>query len=944
MRAVWLFLSLGVAAWASAQSWAFERVDGLPHNTVLDLLQDRRGFLWIGTPDGLARYDGRRVVVFRARPGAADALPSSTVQALAEGPDGALWAGTPGGACRLTDEARGRFACVAPQLDVLHLFEAEGTMWAADRQGLWRFDSEAFRRVRMAEAEGRRWAIRAHGARDGQVWTLLARDGSPIVRRYRYDAGRDRFVGQGTERVREGDVGVVSESGALLTMSSERSVSLGAREGGGLLGAARTAAPADGAVWVGTEHGLFHWAFEAVEAVPLPGGSPLSQAVLALEVDRAGAVWVGTRSGLFVHDPARARFAHLDPAAVGATAPVMAATTAADGTLWVGTLGGGLVRQRPGRPPETVPVGPAAALVWALHPAPDGGLWVGTDSGLCRRGTAGGWSCLRVPIARPGGDAFVYAFEDDGAGGVWAAGSSLVRLDGRTGEVVRRIETDEVGTPTALHRDRRGRLWLGVEKRGVWRLDERAGRLQHVPTALLDAASVWSVHEAADGAFWLGTSDGLFRLDAEAGRVETHAPGLGGSTVYGVVPDGDRLWLTTARGLAWYRPADGTLRRFGADEGVRNVEFNRRAVHRAPDGRVHLGGMAGLTSFDPAAFAGEDAPPAAVVTRLRVDHAGGAEVHSGPEVRLGPSARALTFDVSAPLPSGGAALRYAYRLDPLDGDWVEIEGEPVVRLAGLPPGAYTFLARASRGDGVWGVPATVAVTLDPPWYRTGWFRFVAAAALAMLVVGAVQLRIRAIRREERMRWRIASDLHDDVGSRLASVALLAEHVRDRGTLDPPEARQLAAVAQAAREMVQNLREIVWFVDPAHERPGAFVARVREATASLVGPRATVEAPDRSRLDTAPLAVRRDVFLILKEALHNAARHAEGAPVTVRVEEVGRKLLLTVRDEGPGFDPAAACSGTGLRSLRRRAEALGGTLDVASTPGEGTTVTLRAPLP
>ena len=942
MRAVWLFVLLGVAASASAQSWVFERVDGLPHNTVLDLLQDRRGFLWIGTPDGLARYDGRRVAVFRARPGLAGALPSSTVQALAL-EDGTLWVGTPAGACRLADEALGRFACPGPRLDVLDLFAAEGTMWAVDREALWRRDGESFRRVRGSQAEGEGGALRVHGARDGAVWTLRASAGSPVVRRLRYDAARDRLVERAAERVPERAVGVVTATGRLLTAPADRLRALGwEAEGPSVLGT--VSAAGGGAVWVGSERGLLRWSAEAVEAVPLPGGSPLSQAVLAIAVDRAGATWVGTRSGLFVHDPARARFAHLDPAAAGAAAPVMSTATTADGTLWIGTLGGGLVRQRPGRRPEAVPGAPEDALVWALRPAPDGGLWVGTDNGVCRRDADGRSTCLRAPLARSDGEAFVYALEGDGAGGVWAAGSSLVRLTGRSGTIVRRVEIESVGTPTALHRDRAGRLWVAVEKRGLWRLDTRAGAVRPAAAPTLDAASVWAIHEAADGALWLGTSDGLFRLGAEADRVEVYAPGLGAATVYGVVPDGDRLWLTTARGLAWYRPADRTLRRFGADEGVRNVEFNRRAAHRAPDGRVHLGGMAGLTSFDPAAFGDEGAPPAAVVTRLRVDGTGGSEVYGGGEVRLGPSARALTFDVAAPLPSGGSGLRYAYRLGPLDADWVEIEGEPVVRLAGLPPGAYTFEARASRGDGVWGAPAAVAVTLDPPWYGTGWFRFVAAAILAVLVVGAVPRRVRAVRREERMRWRIASDLHDDVGSRLASVALLAEHVRDRGALDPPEARQLTAVAQAARGMVESLREIVWFVDPSHERPGSFAARTREAAASLVGPRATVEAPDRSRLDVAPLAVRRDVFLILKEALHNAAKHAGEAPVAVRIEESGRELVLSVCDEGPGFDPEAACSGTGLRSLRRRAEALGGTLDVATAPGEGTAVTLRAPLP
>ena len=934
MRVVGLLLLLGVGA-ARAQP-AFERVGGLPHSTVAALLEDRRGFLWAGTADGLARYDGRAVEVFRRRAGVPGGPPSNTVQALLEAPDGALWVGTAAGACRLEDEGLGRFACPGPGLDVLALVWAEGTVWAVTVEGPWRLADGAFRPVPVGEGDD--WQGVTYGARGGRLWGAGGAPGGRTVHHVRYDADRDRLVEVRRETLRDGEVALATPAGV-----RRARVPAASPEAFGVLGAgpapvasARTAPAGAGALWVGSVHGLVRWDGAAAEAVALADGSPLSNAVLALEVDRAGAVWVGTRSGLFVHDPGRARFDHLDPAAHGAAAPVMAVATAADGALWVGTLGGGLLRRGPGGRVEARGGEGLDARVWALRADGAGGLWVGTDGGLCRRAPSG-TTCLRGSLARGDGRAFVYVLEGDGAGGLWAAGSTLARLDA-DGRLLRTVALDGVGTPTALHRDARGRLWVGVEKRGLWRLD--GGALRRVPLGGLGATSVWAVHEA-DGALWLGTSDGLARLDPASGAVEAHAVGLPGSTVYGVAPDGDALWLTTGRGLARYRPADGALRVFGPADGVGSVEFNRRALHRGLDGRLHAGGMAGLTSFDPAALAEAGPAPAAVVTRLSVD--GRARSLLG-GVRLGPAARALAFDVAAPLPAGGRALRYAYRMDPLDGEWIEIEGEPTVRLAGLPPGDYVFRARASRGDGEWGPEAALPVTLLPPWYRTAWARALVAVALSLGAVLAVQARIRAVRREERMRWRIASDLHDDVGSRLASVALLAEHVRDRAGLDGPEARQLTSVAEAARGMIASLREIVWFVDPAHDRPGAFAARAREAAASLVGPHAAVEAPDRGRIDAAPLAFRRDVFLVLKEALHNAARHAPGAAVTVRLEETRRAVVLEVADDGPGFVPAAAEGGTGLRSLRHRAEALGGTLGVRSAPGEGTVVTLRAPLP
>ena len=556
-------------------------------------------------------------------------------------------------------------------------------------------------------------------------------------------------------------------------------------------------------------------------------------------------------------------------------------------------------------------------------------------------------TCLRESIARADGSAFIYTFEPDGAGGLWAGGSSLLHLDSRSGDLRRRIALGNVlaaSALTALHQDRHGRLWIGIEKRGLMRLDTPAGQVQRVEMDELDAVSVWDLHEDATGRLWLGTSEGLFAFDPETHRLTAHATDLRASTVYGVTEANGDLWLSTGHGLARYNPESRTLHAYGEDDGVRTVEFNRRAIHRSADGRIHMGGMEGLTSFDPGAFDMDASPPSSVVTRVRVEGREGEAVYTpSPMLRLPPGARTVALDLAAPLPAGARAFQYAYRLDPIDTEWIEIGEDPVVRFAGLAPGRYTFQARASRGGGVWGEPATLQLALAPRWFQTLWFRVLAMLTLVSLVGLAVQRRIHAIRREERMRWRIASDLHDDIGSGLSSVALLTERVRDRAPLAETEARQLTSVASAARGMVESLREIVWFVDPAHERPGAFVARIQETAAALVGPRATVEAPERLRFDAAPLSARRDVFLILKEALHNAARHAPGAAVHITAEESGRQLVLTVRDEGPGFELATTPEGTGLRSLRQRADSIGGTLDVASSPGAGTTVTVHVPL-
>ncbi|GAB5535492.1 MAG: hypothetical protein Rubg2KO_17410 [Rubricoccaceae bacterium] len=947
-----LVLCLAGAA-AAAQPWTFEAIDsraGLPHNTVYALVQDARGFLWIGTADGLARYDGRQFEVYRRRPGQVGTLASNTVQALELAPDGTLWVGTSAGVCRLDDEATGQFTCIAPEVDVLHLLYTEGALWVAAFEKIWQLDTQTQTLQRVGAANARFGFGSGRGG-FGQILESADRLvittgdlGGRQYQRYRYASAQGRLVLDREVRLPPETIEFVAGGEPVVIPVDVFGRPDVFSPGWGTVGRISSTRESGGVLWFGIEYGLYRWTGEDLQAIPLGPSSALSNAVLAMIRDRSGALWVGTRNGLYVHDPAQARFGHLDPVGAGAATPVMSVASDADGALWAGTLGGGLVRVEPDGSRQLVALGAPDDLVWAVHPAPDGSLWLGTDAGLCRRAASRAVACRRRSVARSDGAAFMYAFEPDGAGGLWAGGSSLIHLDSRSGDSRRHIVLDTLesfSTLTVLHQDPRGRLWIGMEKRGLMRLDTPGGLVQRVEIDGLAAASVWDVHDAPDGALWLGTSDGLFHLDPETGRLTTHATALPGSTVYGVVEANGHLWLSTGRGLARYNPDSGALRTFGEDDGVRTVEFNRRAIHRSPDGRIHMGGMEGLTSFDPAAFDAAASPPGSVVTRVRVEGREGETVYpASPTLRLAPGARTVALELAAPVPAGAQAFQYAYRLDPIDDEWIEIGEDPVVRFAGLAPGHYTFEARASRGGGVWGEPATLSLILAPRWFQTLWFRVLAMLALVSLAGLAVQRRIHAIRREERMRWRIASDLHDDIGSGLSSVALLTERVRDRAPLADTEVRQLTSVASAARGMVESLREIVWFVDPAHERPGAFVARVRETAAALLGPRATVEAPERLRFDGAPLSTRRDVFLILKEALHNAARHAPSASVRIGVHEEGRQLVLTVRDDGPGFELATTPEGTGLRSLHQRAEGLGGTLDIASSPGAGTAVTLR----
>ena len=1006
----WVPVALGLVLCAGAAGQSalerpvtLSRLDGLSHNTVHALLQDRRGFLWVGTADGLDRYDGYEFVVYRHDPRDPTSLASSTINALAEDAAGTLWIGTDAGLHR-RDPVTGRFVRYAlgsarqPERISELKVDGEGRLWAqsfSDPGGVYRYDPAAGRFVRHAvtgtNAEGE---AEAHIVVDhrGGVWGL-AEAGRPAGL-LRYDGHSGRFVPSGSfprspasVRIRAGR----ASTWACGAGGMER-VDLGAGRVEPLAALDPPSADChplealDGTLWLGTETGLRRVdpRTGAVQAFPVDttGTAGLGNHVLALAEGRTGILWVGTRGGLFRYDPNAKPFVHLAPGAGLPRHPgsgaVMAVAEAA-GSLWVGTLGGGLLRLDP-------PTGAAATFrhdprdphslpddrVWALY-AEGGRLWVGTEAGLSVLDVGSG-RFTAVPLPRPRtsgygpGSPAIYALAPGPDGALWALGpSDVYRLDPARARVAWNAflapllhATAQAVLPSAATP---GVLWIGTEGRGLFRYDPSAGpgrapgagALTRYPTGARDAAglpgqTVLAIAEDLDGRLWLGTDLGLVRFDPSTGAFDLHyePAALPGAFVYSLLRDGaGRLWMGTSRGLARFDPATGALRHYGLSDGVGQVEFNRRAALRRADGTLVFGGLDGLTAFRPEAIRDNPHPPPVVITRLDVFDGRGARSlfpQPGDAIHLGP--RENTFEVAF------AALgftdpernRYAYRLEGFDDDWVAAGGRRLARYTRLPPGDYVFRVRAANNDGVWNEEgAMLRLSLAPSYWATWWFRLLAGGLLAGLGVTAYRARIAQVRRVERLRLRIAADLHDDVGSRLSSIALLSEMVRDRAPLPEPERDELTRVGAEARRLVDVLREIVWFVDPEHERPGALAEKMRETAARLLPavPHA-VDVPEHLALDAADAAVRRDVFLIFKEALHNAARHAGAGRVTISLRDDGAATVLTVADDGRGFGPERGAAGHGLRTMRRRAEGIGATLAVESRPGGGTTVRLTVP--
>jgi signal transduction histidine kinase len=414
-----------------------------------------------------------------------------------------------------------------------------------------------------------------------------------------------------------------------------------------------------------------------------------------------------------------------------------------------------------------------------------------------------------------------------------------------------------------------------------------------------------------------------------------------------------RIYVGTPRGLDRLDLDDrDRLPRFRSIEGL--VGGDVQDLHTDGQGRLWVATRTGLTRLDPRPDPPPAPPPPLLLTRVQVAGEELALPEGGtrdiPPLRLSASKNNVLVEYVAVSHRAERWFRYQHRLEGVDTDWNPQGDERSVNFARLAPGSYRFLVRAVTREGQAGEPASFAFEIALPLWRRPWFYASALALLALAIASMHWLRLRRRLELEAVRNRIATDLHDDIGSNLSRIAILTEVARrDLDGTRPAASERLAHVASVSRDLVDSMSDIVWAVNPARDRLRDLVRRMRRFADDVLTARdieLRFRAPEGG--DEVPLGAdtRREVFLVFKEAVNNVARHSRAQSVEIDLDLAGGWLTLKVADDGRGFDPARIGEdgdGHGLASMTRRARDAGGSLEVTSIPEGGTTLALRVPV-
>ncbi|MGA2130745.1 MAG: two-component regulator propeller domain-containing protein [Bryobacteraceae bacterium] len=956
--------------------------EGLASNSVGRIVADSRGFVWFCTPEGLSRFDGYRFVNF----GEAEGLPQRFVRVLLETRSGEYLGGTPDGLIQFRAEDGGKFTTYTPggnaDENAVHalLQESGGRIWCGTRGGLFELVSgHRFRRQPLPPPPGYKHVMVTSLMEDAghRLWVgtrlgiyVVARDG----------AAKHIEMPGTTENVRAllqdryGRVWAATQDGLVAMRDAEKEGKFGVqrifREAGGVKGLDVTslAEGPDGYLWAGASAGIVEW----LPGSPTPVLRMLTRAqglidrqVNSLAKDRAGDMWAGTEAAgaMKILHGGFTTFREQDGLATdrvwsvfkGREGTILAVTASESVNDAVNLFDG--ARFHAGNVK-----GFNKQASWGhniLLQARSGAWWAATQMGLVTyaatpRGT--------LPDGQPEacyarGSAVFQVFEDS-KGGIWASakvgrvgGLEILRWDPAT-KTVSFVKGGPSGKDAvdAFGEDRDGNIWM-AQADDLFRYDgaqfRRFTAKDGVPPGISD------LYVDGAGRMWLATDKGLGVIDRPGSphfgvRLYRTTDGLSSDSVVCITGDATgRIYAATVKGVDRLDPRTGYIKQFSVADGL--ARGNITTAARDDAGNLWFATTQGLSRLSPTA----DRPPMRPTIRITDLRIGRERYPVSPvgetRIRRGdlqPSQNQFQAAFVGFSDQPEANLRYTYTLEGGEPGWQKPGTDHEVNYPGLEPGNYHFLVKAVNSEGQESqTPAEIDFTILPPVWGRWWFRLAALLGCGALLYGAYRYNLNRLLEVERVRTRIATDLHDDIGSSLSGMALLSEAVKQQVDGARPEAFEMASeVAAMARGLARSLSDVVWSTDPRRDDLRNVITRVRQSAAVLEAQGiawSLEEPPEPQKVKLTP-EQRHHLFLIFKEALNNIARHAQcaSAKLTIAVED-GR-LRAEIVDDGRGFSEAGD-HGNGLRNMKLRAEQMGGRLIVAAASGHGVRLELTVPL-
>jgi ligand-binding sensor domain-containing protein len=961
----------------------YTTAQGLPRNSVECMVFSPTGMLWVCTSEGLARFDGSHFQLFGPEQG----LPMRRTLDLVPSRRGGYWLVTGAGVCRIAPAAKIGQPCrpLEGDIPIGELFQdfilesAGGETWFSSGNGIFR-----------VTADGKRLEHTTFEVPVNEQIHLLADgfDGDILVGTtfslFSWKPGeKARRISQaevgplGNLSLNAEDMLICATNGLFRLTRPHGEYRLSRVPGKGITRVNTVMRRGDGSIWIGGNGGVQRVRLDAADHLDVldfytaDDGLPSSE-VLWLVEDERGNLWGATEGAGIFRIAAGGFVTYFGKDGLG-NDRIASIFEDESRRVVVETSWGSSpdFRVRDGDRFRTIPVARPAAvnyLGWGWNQlslrAHDGEWWIPTGQGVMRYPKLARLDDISHTMPRlygansKTGCAEVFRLFEDAAGDIWlsciAPKRRLVRWR-RTADEFHAFTAGEgwleTGVPMAIRQAPNGTIWVGTSS-SAFRF--RSGRFERFRlTQGRREPILRDLMADHAGRIWIATDyEGLLRCDnaddpQPVFRQYTVREGLSTSSVQTAQEDAAGfIYAGTAVGVDRIDPQapieSRRIRHFTAADGLPDTQLT--TSFRDSRGHLWFGTLHGLSEFDPARSP-RHAPPNVYVMRVRVrgeDVPLPWEGARNGSLYLAPDRNQVEIDYAGIDLGSAGSLHYQYRLAGVDRDWSPPVDRTSVNYASLPSGPFRFEVRALDADGqVSPASAVLDLMVQAPVWRRWWFVLSVSLALAGAITKLYDYRVKSLLAIERLRTRIATDLHDDIGASLTQISILSELARRSYA---PQV--LSDIANIARAVGQDMSDIVWAVNPRHDRFDGLVHRMRRFANDTLGGAeidVTFEAENLPADFAVPLDARRPLYLAFKEAVHNVARHSGATRASIRLALEGSWLKLTVEDNGRGFDPNTVQPGEGLGSMSRRLRELGGKASWDFPPAGGTRFTAVIPL-
>ncbi|GEM_PF-1061608 len=741
--------------------------------------------------------------------------------------------------------------------------------------------------------------------------------------------------------------------------------------------------------WVGTYGNGLAWWDEITQQFtrhfhhdPSDPSGPSDDFINDIFTDRTGIVWIGTSTGMDKYDDLSQQFQSV-PIPISKNdfsvymLPRMFTEDLSDSAhqwIWVPVSGIGLYHynrvsnqfilyNHRNNNPYSLPDN----NVYCAYYDHRGSLWIGSHSGVSKFDVVKKKFFLqKFNSSTP--PVYINKIFQDRKNRYWFSSSSqgLWMYDELSGDLKEYKENEKKENTLPDNRifctleDPHGNIWIGTQNRGLCRLTPQSGKMMYFlhdrsnPQSIPDNG-IYDLHLENDSRLWIASENGLAVMDISNDsfsilKVYGTRDGLPSSNVFSITQDRQKhLWFATNSGVAEFNLLTKTFKSYFTSHGL-PVNRISGAVYCCTDGTMLFGSTGMITYCHPDKMRMNNFIPPVVITSVKVLDQDYPFIRS--ETKIEPihltyKQNVITIEFAALNFTNAGLNRYAYKMEGFDREWIYGGSRNLATYTNLDGGKYLFRVKAANNDGIWNETGTsISLVIAPPYWKTWWFYVLCFIVVAAILYGWYRMRISQLIRLQRIRQRIARDLHDDIGSTLSSISMMSRMAAADKKQVQDSSKLLHTISSASTQAMELMTDIVWSVNPDNDRFENVLARMREYASEILdaaGIEFTFESVDSAAGIMFPPEKRKDFFLIFKEAVNNLAKYSGASRAAISISVRHRKILLNVNDNGKGFDPSGVFPGNGLKNMKARAQSMKAQFNLLSSSGNGTQLSLIVPV-